>query len=94
MDFFARDRQFWRLLASAIIIGTAAALAALAFTKVVKAGTELIWPEEIDYGFLGGSAWWLGVTTIAGLIVGLARRKLRIPEQTAGAVAMMQERPW
>ncbi len=90
MELFARDRQFWRLVLGAVIVGTAGAGGALAFTTVVKLGTDLIWPEEIDYQFLGGEVWWLGITTAAGIVVGLLRRWLSVPDQPAGALAMIQ----
>lgn len=75
----------------AAVIGTVAGAAALAFTTLVKAGTDLIWPDEIDYGFLGGEVWWIGITAAAGLLVGLLRWGLRVPDEPAGSLAAIQE---
>jgi hypothetical protein len=35
-DFFARDRDFWLRMARAVVIGSLAGAAALAFTQVVR----------------------------------------------------------
>ncbi|MCH8130708.1 MAG: hypothetical protein IIC70_12525, partial [Acidobacteria bacterium] len=78
-DQFARDRVFWLRMGRAIIIGGLAGVAVLAFTQIVRIGTELIWPEDVDYGWLGGELWWLAILGLAGLIVGLLRMSLRVP---------------
>ncbi len=88
---FARDRQFWRLVLSAAIVGTLAACSAFAFTMFVKWGTDLIWPEDINYDFGGGEVWWLAVTTASGVVVGVSRRLLRVPDQPSGALTMIQD---
>jgi len=90
-DHFARDRVFWFRLGRAVVIGALAGAAALAFTQLVRFGTELIWPEDIDYGWLGGELWWLAILGAAGLIVGVMRVVLRIPDDLRGSLGIIQE---
>ena len=45
---FARNRSFWDVLGRAALVGFLAGCAALAFNTVVKRGTDLIRPEEIN----------------------------------------------
>ncbi|MGI9615794.1 MAG: chloride channel protein, partial [Acidimicrobiales bacterium] len=91
MELFARDRQFWRTTLSAAIVGTLGAAGALLFTTVVRLGTDALWPEEIDYDLLGGAWWWIAITTGAGLLVGVLRRALRVPEEPSASLAMIQD---
>ena len=90
-DYFARDRIFWQRMGRAVVIGALAGAAALAFTQVVRVGTELIWPDDIDYGWLGGEFWWLGLLGLAGLIVGVLRVTLRLPDDLRGSLGIIQE---
>ena len=90
-DQFASDRVFWLRLARAVVIGTLAGVAALAFTQIVRFGTELIWPEDVDYGWLGGELWWLGLLGVTGLIVGVMRVAFRIPDDLRGSLGIIQE---
>ncbi len=57
---------------------------------VVKAGTDVIWPEDLSLGFLDGEWWWVAVTAGAGLLVGLLRTRLGVPEDPTGALASIQ----
>ncbi len=75
----------------AIIIGGLAGVAVLAFTQIVRIGTELIWPDDVDYGWLGGELWWLAILGLAGLIVGLLRMSLRVPDDLRGSLGIIQE---
>jgi H+/Cl- antiporter ClcA len=90
-DYFARDREFWFRMGRAVIIGTLAGAAALAFTQIVRFGTELIWPVDVDYGWLGGELWWVGLLGVAGLIVGVMRVGFRIPDDLRGSLGIIQE---
>jgi H+/Cl- antiporter ClcA len=90
-DYFARDRIFWLRLGRAVVIGTLAGAAALAFTQIVRFGTELIWPEDVDYGWLGGDLWWVGLLGVTGLIVGVMRVAFRIPDDLRGSLGIIQE---
>ena len=89
-DFFAKDRDFWLRMGRAIIIGSLAGLAALAFTQIVRFGTDLIWPEDIDYGWLGGEWWWVALLGITGLIVGVMRLFLPLDE-LSGSLTIIQD---
>lgn len=91
MKPFARDPEFWRLLAYAVPIGLFAGLAALVFLTVVKLGTDLIWPKDLALGFFEGEWWWIALTAGAGLLVGLLRKWLGVPQDPSGALASIQE---
>jgi H+/Cl- antiporter ClcA len=90
-DQFARDRVFWLRMGRAVIIGGLAGVAALTFTQIVRIGTELIWPDDVDYGWLGGELWWLAILGLAGLIVGVLRMSLRVPDDLRGSLGIIQE---
>lgn len=90
-DYFARDRVFWLRLGRAVIIGTLAGAAALAFTQIVRFGTELIWPDDVDYGWLGGELWWVALLGVTGLIVGVMRVAFRIPDDLRGSLGIIQD---
>ncbi len=90
-DQFARDRIFWLRLGRAVVIGALAGAAALAFTQLVRFGTELIWPDDVDYGWLGGELWWVGLLGVTGLIVGVMRFAFRIPDDLRGSLGIIQE---
>ncbi len=90
-DYFARDQVFWFRLGRAVIIGAFAGIAAFVFTQLVRIGTELIWPEDVDYGWLGGELWWLAIVGVAGLIVGVLRVVLHIPDDLRGSLGIIQE---
>jgi H+/Cl- antiporter ClcA len=89
-DFFARDRGFWQRMGRAVIIGTLAGAAVLVFTQIVRYGTDLIWPETIDYGWLGGEWWWVALLGTTGLIVGVMRLLLPVDEIN-GSLTILQE---
>jgi len=89
-DFFARDRDFWLRMGRAVIIGTIAGLAALAFTQIVRFGTSLIWPENTDYEWLGGEWWWVALLGLTGLIVGVMRLLLPM-DDLKGSLAIIEE---
>ncbi len=89
---FARNPKFWRLCGYAVLIGLFGGVAAWVFTKVVAEGTKVIWPDELDYDFLGGEIWWIGVIAGAGLVVGLLRRWTHVPADTLGAFPQIENR--
>ena len=89
-DLFARDRVFWPTMGRAVIIGTLAGAAALAFTQIVRFGTELIWGTDIDYSFMGGEWWWVALLAGTGLLVGVLRSTLRVPEDLEGSLTIVQ----
>jgi H+/Cl- antiporter ClcA len=90
IDFFARDANFWHRMGRAAVIGTIAGVATMAFTQIVRIGTDLIWPEDIDYGWLGGDWWWLAILGATGLIVGIMRRYLPVDDLN-GSLTIIQE---
>ncbi|GMQ98625.1 MAG: hypothetical protein BMS9Abin17_1146 [Acidimicrobiia bacterium] len=89
-DFFARDPSFWHRMGRAVVVGTLAGIATLAFTQVVRLGTYLVWPQDIDYGWRGGQWWWMVVLGFTGLIVGAMRVILNI-DDLSGSLTIMQE---
>jgi H+/Cl- antiporter ClcA len=89
-DFFAKDRDFWLRMARAVIIGTLAGAAALAFTQIVRYGTGLVWPENTEYGWMGGEWWWVAVIGATGLIVGVMRLLLPV-DDISGSLTIIQE---
>lgn len=90
-DYFAQDRLFWRRLGRAVIIGGLAGAMALAFVLIVKIGTDLFWPEDIDYGWLGGEWWWLAILGSTGLVVGILRVVTHIPDDINGSLTIIQD---
>jgi H+/Cl- antiporter ClcA len=88
---FARNKNFWRLVLDAMLIGLVAGFGALAFVTVVRWGTDLIWPDEIDYQLLGGEWWWIGIVAVAGLIVALLRMWLGVPKEPTGSFPHIQQ---
>jgi hypothetical protein len=87
---FAQDRTFWNRMGRAVVVGFLGGVAALAFVRLVAFGTDLIWPEEIEYRFWAGSWWWAAVLGATGLIVGLMRVALRVPDDLSGSFANHQ----
>jgi H+/Cl- antiporter ClcA len=90
VDFFARDVTFWHRMGRAVVIGTLAGLAAMAFTQIVRIGTDFVWPDDIDYGWLGGEPWWLVILGLTGLIVGIMRALLPVDDLN-GSLTIIQE---
>lgn len=89
-DYFARDRRFWVLVGHAVVIGLLSGGAALLFLRLVAVGTQLIWPDEINYGWMGGSWSWVLVLGLAGLVVGTLRVVLQVPEEISGSLTIVQ----
>jgi H+/Cl- antiporter ClcA len=73
----------------AVIIGTAAGTATLAFTQLVRLGTDLLWPEDINYEWMGGDWWWVAILAGTGLVVGTMRYALGV-EEINGSLALIQ----
>lgn len=90
-DLFARDRTFWDRMGRAVLLGTLAGAAAVAFTQIVRVGTDLLWPEEINYDWLGGEWWWVAVLGVTGLLVGVMRVRLGVPDDLAGSLTILRE---
>lgn len=89
-DLFARDRVFWLNVGRAVIIGFLAGAATLAFTQTVRYGTEFIWGTDIDYSLMGGKWWWIALLTGTGLLVGVLRSALNVPDDLEGSLTIVQ----
>jgi len=85
-DYYARDRRFWIPVGYAVPIGLMAGGAGLLFTWSVGKATNWLWAGEADMTFLGGEVWWLAMTAIAGLLVGVLRLWLKVPTEPKGAL--------
>jgi H+/Cl- antiporter ClcA len=79
-----QTREFWVLMAYAVGLGVFGALAALAFLGVTGAGDN--WYVVSNPGWGGGHWWWVAVTAASGVVVGLLRRLIRLPEKTPGLI--------
>jgi H+/Cl- antiporter ClcA len=90
-DLFARDRTLWQRMGRAAAVGSVAGASAVAFTQLVRFGTDLIWPDTIDYGWLGDESWWVLVLGVTGLVVGVMRVTLRIPDELRGSLTILRE---
>ena len=80
---FTRTREFWILVLSALALGVYGALTALVFMGVaVKEGGK--WYTDTNPHWLGGHWWWIAATAGAGLVVGLIRKLMKVPEKLPG----------
>ncbi|MEU8817302.1 chloride channel protein [Actinoplanes sp. NPDC048796] len=86
---FTRRREFWVLIAYAIVLGVFGAFAGLVFVGATGAGGR--WYGEPDPGWFGGAWWWIAVTAGAGLAVGLLRRLTGLPGELPGLIADLRE---
>lgn len=78
------DRALWRVLAVAGILGIFGAVAGLVFVGITDLGAT--WYGDSGVGWFEGHGWWVAVAVGAGLVVGLLRRALRVPEKTPGLI--------
>lgn len=88
---YARDRQFWNVLGRAVLIGVIAGAGALAFTQVVRLGTDLLWPDTSELGWMQGSWTAVGILTATGIAVGLMRVVLAVPDDLSGSLTIIQD---
>jgi chloride channel protein, CIC family len=49
------------------------------------------WYVDSNSGWFGGHWWWIAVTAAAGVVVGLLRRLMRLPQELPGLIADLQE---
>jgi H+/Cl- antiporter ClcA len=78
----AEKREFWVLLAYAVVLGVFGAAAGLIFVGAITLGGK--WYSDSHPGWFGGHWWWVAVTAAAGIAVGLVRRLTRLPWVTPG----------
>jgi H+/Cl- antiporter ClcA len=84
-----QTRQFWVLLGYASGLGVVGTFTSLVFMGVIGFGDN--WYVVAGPGWFGGQWWWIAVTAMAGVVVGLLRRATRLPEHTPGLIADLQE---
>jgi chloride channel protein, CIC family len=78
----AQQREFWVLLAYAVVLGAFGAIVALIFIGATTWGGN--WYSDSDPSWFGGHWWWVGVAAAAGVVVGVLRRLTRLPWKTPG----------
>jgi H+/Cl- antiporter ClcA len=69
----------------AVALGVFGAFAGLVFVGAIDFAGK--WYADSDPGWFGGHWWWVAVTAAAGVVVGLLRRLMRLPEQIPGLFA-------
>ncbi|MGW7682009.1 chloride channel protein [Kribbella sp. NPDC054772] len=77
-----QHRDFWVLIAYAVVLGVFGAFAGLIFIGVLTLGGR--WYSDADSGWFGGKWWWIAIAVAAGVLVGLVRRLMRVPWKTPG----------
>jgi H+/Cl- antiporter ClcA len=77
-----QKREFWVLMAYAVVLGVFGAFAALIFVGAITFGGK--WYSDSHPGWFGGHWWWVAVAAAAGVAVGLVRRLTRLPWKTPG----------
>jgi len=77
-----QKREFWVLMGYAVGLGVFGAFAGLVLLGVIKFGGS--WYTDSRPGWFGGHWWWVAVTVAAGVVVGLLRRLIRLPEEVPG----------
>jgi H+/Cl- antiporter ClcA len=77
-------RSFWQLLGYAVLLGTFGAVVGLVFLGITGVGAN--WYGDVGLGWFDGERWWVAVAAGAGLVVGVLRKVLRMPEKTAGII--------
>jgi len=86
---FTQNREFWILMGYAVALGVFGAFAGLVFMGVIGFGGR--WYVDANPGWFGGQWWWVAVTAGAGVVVGLLRRVMRLPEQIPGLIADLKD---
>jgi H+/Cl- antiporter ClcA len=82
-------RSFWRLVGYAALLGVVGGIAGMVFLGVIGIGAS--WYGDPGLDWFDGPVWWIGVAAIAGLIVGILRRVLRMPQKTPGLIEVLQK---
>lgn len=82
-------RAFWRVLGWSVPVGIAGSVGGLVFLAVTGLGAD--WYGSTGLGWFDGHAWWIAVAASAGLVVGLLRRLLHLPEHVPGLIEDLKE---
>jgi H+/Cl- antiporter ClcA len=86
---YTQAQSFWRLLGYAVVLGAFGAFAGLVFLAIIGVGPD--WYGEAGLGWFDGQLWWVAVAAGAGLVVGVLRRVLRMPEKTPGIIKNLKD---
>lgn len=84
-----RAPGFWRLMGYAALLGVVGVVAGLVFISVTNLGSRAY--GETGTGWFEGHPWWVLVAAGAGLLVGLLRRYLHLPEQVPGLIEDLRD---
>lgn len=77
-------RDFWILMAYAVVLGVVGVASGLLFLGVTGIGED--WYGDTGTGWFEGHWWWVAVAAAAGLIVGILRHVLKMPAKTPGLI--------
>lgn len=77
---YARSPVFWRRFSWVVLTAVLAGGGAFIYIYIVDLGTELLWPEPVDYRPFSGSWRIVVIMTVTGLLVGLIHRYLPAKE--------------
>jgi H+/Cl- antiporter ClcA len=86
---YTQGRSFWHLLGFAVLLGAFGAFAGLVFLGITGVGAD--WYGDVGLGWFDGELWWVAVAAGAGLVVGVLRRVLRMPEKTPGIIENLKD---
>ena len=86
---FLQTPQFWVLMVHALGLGVFGACVALLFMGLIGFGDN--WYAVSDPGWFGGHWWWVGVTAVAGVMVGLLRRLTHLPARLPTLIEDLQQ---
>ncbi|MGZ4707620.1 MAG: chloride channel protein [Acidimicrobiales bacterium] len=86
---FTQRRDFWVVIGLAALLGVLGGLFGLLFMWVIDVGNN--WYSYSDPGWMGGHWWWVAVTVVAGILVGLLRMLSHLPDKTPGIIAELQD---
>jgi chloride channel protein, CIC family len=86
-----QEPGFWPMMGYAVVFGVVIAFAALIFLAVMKGGTNAWFDLPKNPDWFSGSLWWVAVTAGAGLLVGVLRHLLRMPDKIPGSIDEMKE---
>lgn len=84
IDEFAQTRSYWRVLGYAALLGVVGAFAGLAFLGLTGLGER--WFDDSATGWFEGPLWLVAVTSGAGLVIGLLRKRLHMPPRQPGLI--------